>query len=154
MNRCEKGEALFRSGYNCTQSVLGAFCDDLGIDFDTAMKISEGFGGGFARMRLTCGTVSAMAMIVGLMLSRGAGEGNTRSVVYGKTKEMADEFKKKNGSIICGELLGLGKKNQYCPVPEKRSEEYYKKRPCIEYIKCSISMIEQEFFSKNTQNGV
>ena len=152
LDRSEKGEQLFRSGYNCAQSVLGAFCDDLGLDFDTAMKISEGFGGGFARMRLTCGAVSAIAMVVGMMFSRGAGEGNTRAEVYNKTKELADRFKEMNGSVICGELLGIENKSKYDPVPEKRTEEYYKKRPCVEYVKYSIKLIENEFFEKNIQN--
>lgn len=146
MTREEKGEELFRSGYNCSQAVIGAFCDDLGLDFDTAMKLSEGFGGGFARMRFTCGAVSAMAMVVGMLLSRGSGDGNTREAVYGKTKELADKFGEKNGSIICGDLLGLNKEKLYSPVPEARTDEYYKKRPCVEYVKCSIRIIEEEFF--------
>lgn len=147
MTRAEKGEELFRSGYNCTQSVLGAFCEELGLDFDTAMKISEGFGGGFARMRLTCGAVSAMAMVTGMILSRGSKEGNTRAVVYEKTKELTDKFKETNGSFICGDLLGVNKKNEYNPNPDDRTEGYYKKRPCIEYIKYSIHLLEKEFFS-------
>lgn len=149
MTRVEKGEELFRSGYNCSQAVIGAFCDDLGLDFDTAMKLSEGFGGGFARMRLTCGAVSAMAMVVGMLMSRGAGEGNTRMEVYEKTKELADKFAAVNGSVVCGDLLGLNKEKVYSPVPEERTEEYYKKRPCVEYVKCSIRILENEFFFNN-----
>lgn len=147
MTRIEKGEELFRSGYNCSQAVIGAFCDDLGLDFDTAMKLSEGFGGGFARMRLTCGAVSAMAMVVGMIMSRGAGEGNTRAAVYEKTKELADRFAAQNGSVVCGDLLGVNREKVYSPVPEERTAEYYKKRPCVDYVKCSVSILENEFFS-------
>ncbi len=145
MDRVTKAEELFKSGYNCAQSVIGAFCDDLGLDFDTTMKISEGFGGGFGRMRLTCGAVSSMAMVAGMMLSRGADEGDSRGVVYEKVHKMADEFRELNGTIICGDLLGLNESNQYNSTPEARTEEYYKKRPCVEYVKDCVRIVEENF---------
>ena len=60
--KSEKAKELFKSGYNCSQSVLGVFCEELGMDFDTAMKIACPFGGGMGRMREVCGTVSGMFM--------------------------------------------------------------------------------------------
>ena len=42
----EKAKQLFMEGYNCSQAVLGAFCEECGMDFETAMKISSSFGGG------------------------------------------------------------------------------------------------------------
>ena len=143
MSRAERAEALFKSGYNCAQSVIGAFCDDLGLDFDTTMKLSEGFGGGIGRMRLTCGAVSGMVMITGMMLSRGAKDGDTRMVVYGKVQELAEKFKKMNGSIVCADLLGGNVATN--PEPEKRTEKYYQKRPCVELVKDCVKIIEEEF---------
>ncbi len=145
MDRVTKAEELFKSGYNCCQSVIGAFCDDLGLDFDTAMKISEGFGGGMGRMRLTCGAVSAMTMIAGMKLSCGADEGDTRAVVYDTVHKMAKEFANNNGSIICADLLGLNNENDYNPTPEARTETYYKKRPCVEYVKECVAIAEKYF---------
>lgn len=139
--RQQKAEQLFRSGYNCSQAVIGVFCDELDLDFDMTMRLSEGFGGGMSRLRLTCGAVSGMAMAAGAMLSRGAGEGNTRSVVYAKVQELAEEFRIRNGSIICAELLGL-KNGKQSPVPEKRTDAYYKKRPCIRCITDAVGIIE------------
>ena len=46
MTKGERAKALFLDGYNCAQAVFGAFCEELGFDFDTAMKLSSGFGGG------------------------------------------------------------------------------------------------------------
>lgn len=54
-------------GYNCSQAVLGAFCDEIGMDFNTAMKLSSSFGGGMGRMREVCGACSAMFMIAGII---------------------------------------------------------------------------------------
>lgn len=140
MDRVTKAEELFKSGYNCAQSVIGAFCDDLGLDFDTAMKISEGFGAGMGRMRLTCGAVSAMTMLAGIKLSRGAEDGDTRAVVYDVIHKMADEFVKNNGSVICGDLLGLNGERVYNPNPEARTDAYYKKRPCVEFVKECVAI--------------
>ncbi len=50
-NHAEKAKELFKQGYNCSQAVFGAFCEELGMDFETAMKISSSFGGGMGRMR-------------------------------------------------------------------------------------------------------
>ena len=40
MSKSEKAKELFTKGYNCSQAVLGAFAEDLGMDFETAMKLS------------------------------------------------------------------------------------------------------------------
>ncbi len=145
MDRITKAEELFKSGYNCSQSVIGAFCDDLGLDFDTTMKLSEGFGGGIGRMRLTCGAVSGMVMVAGMMLSRGAKDGDTRADVYGKVQELAKIFTEQNGTIVCAELLGLNKSGETNPKPEARTAEYYQKRPCVELVKDCVRIIEEEF---------
>lgn len=145
MNRVEKAEELFKSGYNCSQSVIGAFCDDLGLDFDTTMKLSEGFGGGIGRMRLTCGAVSGMVMVTGMMLSRGEKDGDTRAKVYSKVQELAAKFKETNGSTVCADLLGLNKSGETNPNPEARTAEYYQKRPCVDLVKDAVRIIEEEF---------
>ena len=144
MDRVQKAEELFKSGYNCSQSVIGAVCDDLGLDFDTAMKLSEGFGGGMGRMRLTCGAVSGMVMAVGMVMSRGNADGDTRPEVYAKVHELADKFSAENGTIICSQLLGLDNANEYSPAPEARTEKFYKKRPCVELVKQCVKIIEDE----------
>ena len=143
MDRRERAEELFKSGYNCAQAVIGAFCDDLGLDFDTTMKLSEGFGGGIGRMRLTCGAVSGMVMVAGMMLSRGEKEGDTRTEVYGKVQELAEKFKEMNGSIVCAELLGENTNTK--PKPDARTDAYYKKRPCVELVKDAVKIVEEEF---------
>lgn len=144
MDRKTKAEELFKAGFNCSQSVIGAFCEDFGLDFGTAMKLSEGFGGGMGRMRLTCGAVSGMVMVVGIMKSDG-GKSDTRAEVYETVHTLCDEFTAKNGSLICADLLGLNKKNEYNSAPEARTEEYYKKRPCVECVKDCVELLEKHF---------
>ncbi len=145
MDRKAKAEELFKSGYNCSQSVIGVFCEELGLGFDTAMKISEGFGGGMGRMRLTCGAISGMVMVIGMLKSRGNADGDTRAEVYDKVHTLCDLFTQRNGSIVCGDLLGLNKTPVYNPVPEARTQTYYKKRPCVECVKECVGLIEENF---------
>ena len=132
MDRSEKAVGLFKSGYNCAQAVVGAYAEDLGMDMAAAMRAAEGFGGGMGRMRLTCGAVSAMAFLCGLRYSKGRpGDIETRTTVYKTIREMAAEFEKTHGSVICADMLkGIISQNEGAR-PDERTDEYYKKRPCI-----------------------
>ena len=94
--KSEKAKELFKQGYNCSQSVLGVFCEELGMDFDTAVKISSSFGGGMGRMREVCGTVSGMFMAAGLAFCT---KENNKAKQYEIVQELARRFKEKNGSI-------------------------------------------------------
>lgn len=144
MDRAQKAVELFKSGCNCSQSVVCAYCDLFGMDEETAMRASEGFGGGMGRMRLTCGAVSGMAFIAGLALSKGAaGDIPTRTKVYAAVQEMAKEFEEKNGSIICRDLLGVNLMGNKGAVPTKRTDEFYKKRPCIGCIEDCAKIIDK-----------
>jgi hypothetical protein len=49
MDRAEQAVLKFAEGYNCAQSVLFSFCDDLNLDKDKALKIACGFGAGMGR---------------------------------------------------------------------------------------------------------
>lgn len=52
-----------------------------------------------------------------------------KSEHYARIQQLAAEYQERNGSIVCRELLGLGK-GKDDPTPSKRTQEYYKKRPC------------------------
>ena len=62
----DKAARLFKEGYNCSQSVFGAYADEYGIDAKLAFKFSASFGSGMGRMREVCGAVSGMFMVAGL----------------------------------------------------------------------------------------
>ncbi len=133
---------LFLDGYNCSQSVFASFCDITGVEFETAIKISSSFGGGMGRMREVCGTVSGMFMVVGAVYGYSEPKNfKIKSEHYERIQELAKEFKDKNGSIICRELLGIDAKDT-SPVPSERTEQYYKKRPCAELVKMAADIME------------
>ncbi|MBQ3094475.1 MAG: C_GCAxxG_C_C family protein [Clostridia bacterium] len=141
MNRADKAAALFQDGYNCAQAVLGAFAEDLGLPLDTAMKLSSSFGGGMGRMREVCGACSGMFMAAGLLYGYATPEtGAPKKELYEHVRALADRFREENGSIICRELLGG--EATVGGTPEARTEAYYKKRPCVEYVRCAAAIFE------------
>ncbi|MCM1325981.1 MAG: C-GCAxxG-C-C family protein [Lachnoclostridium sp.] len=134
---------LFKEGYNCSQAVVLAFADLYDEDVHTLLKLSSSFGGGMGRLREVCGSVSGMFLVAGLLCGYDSPkdfEGKTRH--YERIQQLAHEFRKLNGSIVCRELLGLNKKEDDF-VPEKRTEEYYKKRPCMQLIGMSTAILER-----------
>ncbi|ADV44532.1 C-GCAxxG-C-C family protein [Bacteroides helcogenes] len=133
-DRIERSVELFKSGYNCSQSVVAAFADMYGFTEEQALRMSASFGGGIGRMRQTCGAACGMFLLAGL--EKGATDGKDRegkAANYALVQELAEEFKKRNGSMICAELLGL-KKPEGSSDPEVRTEQYYAKRPCVKMV--------------------
>ena len=123
----------FMSGYGCCQSVVAAFADLYGLDDTLAKKIAAGFGGGVGRMRMMCGAVSGIVMLVGL--DCGQTEGSDRegkSACYKVVQELLAQSKEENGSLICAEILGIKgyEKAHSNYVASARTAEYYKTRPC------------------------
>ena len=136
----QKAEQLFREGYNCAQAVFIAFAEDK-IGREQAAKTASAFGGGLAGMRNVCGTISGAAMAYGLLRGYSDPAATTeKSAEYAVIREIAQEFERQNGSIICHELLGLDKDTKFV-APSHRSDEYYKKRPCPELCACSAGIL-------------
>lgn len=147
--RIEKAVALFKEGYNCSQAVVTAFADIYGFTNEQALKMSASFGGGIGRMRQTCGAACGLFMLAGL--ETGCTDGKDREGKennYKVVQELAEEFRKRNGSLICAELLGLAKTAPTPTTPEARTAEYYKKRPCVKMVE-EAARIWSEFLSTN-----
>ncbi len=157
--RIERAVELFHKGYNCSQSVVAAFADRYGLSEELALRLASPFGAGIGRMRETCGAACGMFLLAGLE------EGNTtpdvaaKGATYEVVQMMAAEFRARNGSLNCGELLGLRPRTQtpesapaadsgqrVCsapatnpatatsPTPEERTQTNYKKRPCAKMV--------------------
>ena len=131
--RVERAVENFMAGYGCCQSVVAAFADLYGLDDTLAKKVAAGFGGGVGRLRMMCGAVSGIVMLVGL--DCGQTEGSDRegkSACYKVVQELLAKSKEQNGSLICAEILGLKgyEKAANSYVASARTAEYYKTRPC------------------------
>lgn len=147
MDHSKKAEELFLSGYNCAQAVFCAFCDLTGLEVELAARLSSSFGGGLARLREVCGAVSGMAMTLGYLYGYGdPGATDEKKEHYARVRGLVEKFSAECGHYICRELLGEGGKDS-SPVPEKRTEAYYKKRPCAELCSIAAGLVD-EFISE------
>ena len=136
----EKAKALFVEGYNCAQAVFAAFSDVTGIDLETSVKLSSGFGGGMGRMREVCGAVSGMFMVLNAVEGYTSPTDNVAKMeLYAKVQKLAEKFKEQNGSIICREIVKESVTST--PEPTERNAEFYKKRPCGEYVEMAADII-------------
>lgn len=148
--RIQRAVELFKKGYNCSQSVCAAFADMYGYTEEQALRMSASFGGGIGRMRMTCGAACGMFILAGL--EKGCIDGankDGKEANYRLVQQLADEFARRNGSLICADLLGLNRQRHDNPVPEARTEEYYRKRPCAKTIE-EAARIWTEYLQNKT----
>ena len=141
MTKAEKAQKYFEDGYNCCQAVVLAFCEDVGLDEKTGLLIASSFGGGIGRLREVCGAVSGMCIIAGLKNGYTLPEQTKEKAEHYKLiQTLAKEFEEKNGSIICRVLTGLEPSTH---VPDDRTKEYYKKRPCNALVYDAAEILEK-----------
>lgn len=144
----DKSVELFMAGYNCAQSIVGGFCDEVGLDFDTAIKISSSFGAGMGRLRETCGTVTGSFMILGLKYGyTDPKDIKSKTQHYKLIQLYAQKYKDIYGTINCFELLKRPKGADN-PQPDKRDEQYYKIRPCVALVRGAAQLLDS-FLKEN-----
>lgn len=142
MDRAERAKEYFLQGYNCAQSVSLAFADRIGLPEELIARLAAGYGGGVGRLRETCGTVLGGVFVLNALYGGYPPEDRqAKAELYRKVQTLAREFAATNGSYLCRELLGIGENND--PVPEARTAEYYRKRPCAELAACSAEILEK-----------
>ncbi len=144
----------FKQGYNCTQAVFLAFCEEYGIDVPTAVKVGSSFGGGMGWLREVCGSVTGMFMVAGMIYGfDNPKDKKWQSVHYKRIQELANEFKLGNGSYVCRELLEFGKgKDVY--VEETGKVQNFKKKPCIELVGIAATIMENYIKENPVNEGV
>ncbi len=152
--RARKARELFKDGgFNCAQAVFLAFADKLPFDETTAARVSSSFGGGMGRLREVCGAVSGMFLTLGTLYGADdPKDAELKAAQYRDIQELAQKFRDENGSIVCRELLGLAEKTSE-PTPEKRTSEYYRKRPCAEIVACAAELIGKYIEEREKNNA-
>ncbi len=138
----EQAKAYFKEGYNCSQAVVLAFCEELGIEKSVLLRMVSSFGGGMGRLREVCGAVSGMFFVAGALYGYDDPKDlQAKKELYARIQELAARFRAETGSIICRELLGIEGKDS-SPIPSARTAEYYKKRPCPEMAAIAAGLME------------
>lgn len=150
--RVRRAVENFMQGYGCCQSVVAAFSDLYGLDETMAKRIGAGFGGGVGRMRMMCGAVSGIVILVGLDCGQTEGDDREgKSACYKVVQELLAKSKEQNGSLICAEILGLKghEKAQSNYIASPRTAEYYKTRPCAAKVESAARIFAEYLQAKS-----
>ena len=149
MNNKMKAINYFRSGFNCAQSVLTSYKDEVNMNKDDLLKISCGFGAGMGRMQDTCGAVSGAYMVIGLKYGKYNKDDNkAREKTYRLVREFDSEFKKINKTTNCKELLG-------CNLSTEEGKKYFNdnnlmEKVCVKCVECSVKILNRLLDEKKT----
>ncbi len=63
-----------------------------------------------------------------------------RKANYALVQNFAESFRRENGAIVCRELLGLPAASSE-PQPSERTAEYYRRRPCADYVASAARIV-------------
>jgi C_GCAxxG_C_C family probable redox protein len=141
MDRGTKAAELFYNGYNCAQAVAVVFSDLTGLDEAMSARMASSFGGGMGRLREVCGAVSGMLLVAGILYGYDSPSDDVaKKAHYALVQALAGQFREKNGSIICREIL---KNPPSDPAPSPRTAEYYASRPCARMVYTAASLLEE-----------
>lgn len=106
--RQEAAVSIHARGGNCAQAVLGAFCGELGLATEDALRVATAFGGGMGRTGSVCGAVSGACMVLGLRAGmRRPEEKDKKEAGYLLMQEFSRRFRQRFGDTSCPALLGL-----------------------------------------------
>jgi C_GCAxxG_C_C family probable redox protein len=130
----------FAKGYNCAQSVLTAFHDEIEMDEKDLLKIASGFGGGMGHLQLTCGAVTGAFIVISLIYGHtDVNEIEAKEKTYSKIREFEKKFKELNSTTGCRELLGADFNSEQGRM--KIITENLHERVCHKAIKDAVSIL-------------
>ena len=143
MGHAERAAELFCGGCSCAQAVLCAFTDVTGLDHAFSMRLAAPFGAGMGRMREVCGACSAMFMVAGIAAGyEDPADTAAKAAHYALIQALAEKFRARNGTVICRELL-QGIQTDTRPIPDARTAEYYRTRPCVRFVTDAAEILDE-----------
>jgi C_GCAxxG_C_C family probable redox protein len=142
MSRIEEALSKFKEDFSCAQSIFSTYAPYYGLDLDSAIKISTGFGGGMARSGRTCGAVTGAYMVLGLKYGMGLSKDTeAKEKTYQIISEFSRQFQENNGSLMCKEILG-------CDINTPEGLDYFNQqelleKKCIQCVKNAAEILEE-----------
>lgn len=144
MDKGEIAKQYFLKGYNCAQSVVLAFKDEVKMNEETLKALSLSFGGGISRLRNVCGCISGMGIIFGLLYGHfDVLDEKKKGEHYALIQKLSKKFEKEMGSMKCSFLLNI-KDEPSNPYLCHRNQDYYQNRPCGKYIAYMANLMQEE----------
>jgi len=129
---------LFGDGYNCAQSVIGAYEDKLGKSTHVLMDMAMGFGAGMGKLQSTCGAVTGAFMVMSTLTNQRMPGAKER--LESDIQAFARRFREQFGELNCKVLLGydLNSEEQL----QKAHEEMAFDNHCTRFIEYAIELLE------------
>ena len=141
MSRSENAVDLFLSGYNCAQSLVLSFADDLKYSKELAQKMAAGFGGGMGKQQETCGAVTGAIMVLGILKGEEVNNNDElKASAYGAVKELIRDFTAEFKTTQCRDLIGCD-----LNTPEgsaKFKDDKIMENVCAPCVKKAVEIIE------------
>ncbi|MDF2499806.1 MAG: GCAxxG family protein [Anaerosporomusa subterranea] len=139
MERKDMASEVFGRGLTCSQAVAVAFAEHYGIDPDTILKLSRGFGGGMGGMGGQCGAVSGAYMVIGMGYD--PTDPVAKGKVYEKVQEFTRKFRERHSELNCNVLLGcdISSAEGKAMMKEKNLRETH----CACFVKDSVDIAEE-----------
>lgn len=124
-----KAEELYKLGYNSSQAVCAAFADYYKIDRDTALMMASSFGHGTSRLKGMCGAADALVILSGFEKKNiFPNDPELRDENYEMVQKLIEEFRKRNGSVLCTDLRDCERSN--CD----------RRRNCLDLVKGAVEI--------------
>jgi len=142
MDHPSEALAVFREGFSCSQAVFSVFAAESGLDRETALKLSQAFGGGMAHLGEACGALTGAFLAISLQHGRTRAEDlAARDRTYALMQELAARFRARFGAIHCPELLGFDIGTEE-GLRQARENDLFRKR-CDEFVGAAVEWVDE-----------
>jgi C_GCAxxG_C_C family probable redox protein len=134
--------ACFKNGFSCAQAVFSTYAERLGLNQESALKVSGAFGGGMAGTASTCGAVTGGLMVIGLKYGKSKPDDDSaKEKTQARAKVFMEKFRDKHGSLVCKELVGC----DISTVVGKRvfDETNCKERLCVGFVGDAVTILDE-----------
>jgi C_GCAxxG_C_C family probable redox protein len=102
-----RAKSYAEEGFLCSESVLLALADSLGVSSHLITKVATGFGAGIGRSGEICGAISGGVLGLGLPFGRSKPGLGQEPKPYWYSRKLVEGFREKYGHVRCRDLLGL-----------------------------------------------
>ena len=137
MDRRALAYAYHKQGYNCAQSVAGAFGDRTGWPMDRTAAAMGAFGRGVGGEAELCGALSGAVLVLSLLFPYDGSDPEKKQALYGLAQELRERFLASFGHTRCGDLLSA--QPQLGPTARRLGAE----TPCDGLIITAVELLEQ-----------
>ena len=138
----QRAEAMFLEGFNCAQSVLACCGEGRGISRELAIRVAQAFGGGIGRTGNLCGALTGAMMAIGLKHAAiDAADGASKARAYDVAQTVLAEFEKRNGWLLCRDLIGCDLRTAEGQRQFKESGAHQK--ICAKAVRIAAEIVEE-----------